>query len=101
MPTKITIRGVEYATRKEAAAALGVSVSTVHSAVSKWNIDSIGLRKSKPQKRPVRIGSFSAPSVREAERRLGYSHTTILKRLNAGDVEWFEQASRGAQNGTN
>ena len=93
MPERI--RGVEYASPKQAGMALNVATSTVHSGLRQGKPDSIGTGPKRQNPRPVQIGTFSAPSIREAERILGYSHTTIIRHLNAGNVEWFERVSKG------
>lgn len=85
----IEVRGITYATRKSAAQCLGVSVMTVHTAVKKGRLDTLGLgpRPKSPEFLRVRIRGEIYPSVQEAARRLKVKPCTISCALARGTID--------------
>lgn len=78
----ITIRGVEYASQKEAAAALGLSKQAVSNVIKNGRLDTVGLGRATPGSRLKR----EVERLREALR-----DTT-----ENGLIYWDPQTSRGA-----
>lgn len=70
---KVKVRDVTYESVKEAAAALGVTVAGVYTALDRGRIDKLGLGKTMP-KRMV-IGNVTFKSASEAARALGFSRS--------------------------
>lgn len=85
----ITVRGLTYATRKSAAKALGVSVNTVHTAIHKGRLDTLGLgpRPKAPEYLPVRIRGRTYKSVQAAARWLKVKPCTISCALARGTID--------------
>ena len=78
----IRIRGVTYPSVKAAAEALGVTVYAIYSALTRGNIDTVGLGTSRPQ--PVTLDGITFPSIRAASLALGFTRTYLGKVLSKG-----------------
>lgn len=73
---RVSVRGSIYESVAEAAEALGVSASTVRSAIARGTTDTIGMgggnpRGAMPHAKPVTIGPVIFPSMRAASAALG------------------------------
>ncbi len=79
----VVIRGVEYGSHYEAAAALGVTVDAVSTAVKKGRVDIVGLGSRKQ----VKIRGVVYNSTIEAALELGISTTTIQNAKNYGTLD--------------
>jgi hypothetical protein len=70
---RIQIRGVTYESVKEAAAALGVTIAGVYTALDRGRIDKLGLGKTRPKK--TVIGGIAFRSASDAARALGFGRS--------------------------
>jgi hypothetical protein len=87
----IKIRGVIYASAKEAAAALGVSKTTVYSAIDRGCADTIGIGRGNGKRghkggkpKPVTICGHVFATQVEAADFLGYKRSGMSRRISAG-----------------
>lgn len=83
-PCLVRIRGVDYASAREAGAALGVTAAAVWRALTENRADTVGLGPRCPNphlSRPYSIAGLSWPSMRAAEVALGLSDGMIGKTL--------------------
>jgi len=72
----ITIRGVTYATRKDAAKVLGIHPATLNQAIKRGTQDKCGLGVNKP----VKIRGIMYESREAAGRAFGTSGSNITRR---------------------
>lgn len=81
------VRGVTYATFKEAAAAHGINVNTARHrfSVAGMPIDyAFTLRPAPRERQPVTVQGVSYPSIRAACRAFGRSYSTAARRIENG-----------------
>lgn len=83
-PNPVRINGKVYESAALAARALGVTENTVHSAVSKGNVDTVGTGRARPnngggKRKPVHVGSTVFESMAEASVALGFHHKHIAR----------------------
>lgn len=70
----VRIRGVDYASAEEAAAALGVAKGTVYAAISAGTVDTVGMLRRNDRWNSIKVSLFGVeyPSAAAAARALGY-----------------------------
>lgn len=89
---RIRIRGVEYESVTEAAKRLKVSEATIYCNLSRGRPDSIGKKKGPPKGHPspnrkqVKIGPVTWPSISHAAKDLGIHWKTLSRRMKRGDL---------------
>jgi hypothetical protein len=97
----ITIRGVDYASRTEAAGALGLSVSAISKAAIDGNLDTVGTyeetngHKLATATMPVVIRGKRYPSIKAAGKALGIGRQSISTLLARDRID---QAGKGRGN---
>lgn len=106
-PMKVRVAGKEYTDAKAAAAAHGVKVKTIYSALCRGGEEYVGLGQKRPHRKrrpdqktcakPVQIGSLSFRSIKAASAFLGCSRTTLKKHLTEGNTEWLAARAMAAQ----
>lgn len=79
---RVEVRGVTYESVREAAAALGVTIAGVYTALDRGRIDKLGLGKTRPKK--MVIGGITFRSASDAARALGFGRT-YFKDANQGE----------------
>lgn len=80
---KITIRGVEYSTQREAAKKLGLHTSTIHKAKKDGRLDTVGILKQ-----PIVIRGVEYESQVEAAKAIGVKASTIGGALERGTLDY-------------
>jgi len=81
-PIPITIRGVTYPSRAEAAKALGITYEALRRAINANKLDTVGLNpRGKNHGREVRYNGKRYPSIAAAARAAGVSYPTMRERL--------------------
>ncbi|MGC0225180.1 NUMOD1 domain-containing DNA-binding protein [Pseudooceanicola nitratireducens] len=78
----VTIRGVEYPSRKAAAKALGVSQATISGACERGTLDNVGLQGGGPI--PVTTKGMKFPSKTAACNHFDISFYTLEEWLDQG-----------------
>lgn len=71
MTKPITIRGTTYASRAEAARALGINRASVCNANREGRLDTVGLKASRPRSKPVTIRGTTYESQEDAAAAFG------------------------------
>ena len=81
-PIPITIRGVTYPSRAEAAKALGITYEALRRAINANKLDTVGLNpRGKNHGREVYFNGKRYPSIAAAARAAGVSYPTMRERL--------------------
>ena len=81
-PIPITIRGVTYPSRAEAAKALGITYEALRRAINANKLDTVGLNpRGKNHGREVHFNGKRYPSIAAAARAAGVSYPTMRERL--------------------
>jgi hypothetical protein len=91
---RVQIRGVIYETVAEAAAALGVATSSVYCAISRGNLERLGLgqdyskrpHKGGRNKKPINIGGMTFISRSALAAFIGRTPRSVRATLAAGPV---------------
>lgn len=83
----VEIRGVRYPSQQAAAAALGVSPSTLCDALRNGTADRVGLTKRHGISEPVTIRGVTYPSVPDAAAALGVSAWTVYSARRHGRLD--------------
>lgn len=101
----ITIRGIQYGSMKEAADALGISLSTIKSAKTRGTLEYAGLgwREStstikngeRRANKPVTIRGVEYPSQTIAAEVLGVNQSTISSALKNGRLDFVGLGQEG------
>lgn len=87
---RIEVRGKTYKDAHAAARALGVSVSTIYTALHRGTIDRVGIgagrgtRDASRQEKPVRIGPLTWRSRKDCAADLGVDERYVGKVLREG-----------------
>lgn len=78
-PMPVHVRGKTYPSAKAAAKALRLTETSIYRAINQGREDTVGLprRNANARKVPVTIGPLTFPSIREAERQLGFGRGYI------------------------
>ena len=97
MTKPITVRGVEYKSRSEAALALGVSISQVRKSEKKGRLDFLGLGKIDPSKKITILG-VEYKSRREAAKALGLTPSEMANVSKYPEFLEFLAKKVGAHN---
>lgn len=79
MPMPVFVRGKHYASAKLAGEALGLTDAAIYRAIKDGRQDTVGLpqRYVGGRKVPLSLEPLSFPSIREAERQLGFKRGYI------------------------
>lgn len=87
----LVIRGQVFATVQEAARHFGLAEETVHAALRKGRLDTIGLGRpaQRPTPMPVVIAGRRFASCDDAAKAFGVCRTTIWKAVDEGRADRF------------
>lgn len=81
-PKPITIRGITYRSKADAAKALGITREALRKAVADGRLETVGLNpRGKNHGREVRYNGKRYPSIAAAARAVGVSYPTMRERL--------------------
>lgn len=83
-PRPVTIRGVTYASAREAAEALGVRRTTIDAARSRGRLDMVGTGHGTGRKKPFSLGGVSFSNQSEASRALGHNRNYVSLVMRSG-----------------
>lgn len=101
---RVTIRGVTYDSVREAASELGVAKSTVYCALSKGNIDTVGLgpgtrppdRYRSGKGKEITLAGVTFPSIAAASVALGFRAKYLALALSKGKTETRQRIAYAA-----
>ena len=81
-PIPITIRGITYKSRSDAAKHLGITYEALRRAIKANKLETVGLNpRGKNHGRSVRYNGKRYPSIYAAARATGVSYLTMRRRL--------------------